>query len=159
MCFLAAFGALSIFKFVLDRVSPSPLEAADGEFNEPEKIEGMISLYKHIQKKGANSVELEEHIQLRPYGPDFFSAKEVPVEWIPELLQQSSHTWGRGNSVVAYFNEAGSLEALEFDGSRFGCFISHKPTLIAAWFGSSRRIFEKKNVSGGCYITIFDRET
>jgi len=158
---LSTVGILSIgysgLKYFAHKLFPGYEAYARAEFDSPERINEIISLYEQVKTAGFDSPELEaqKHFGLPHY--DFATVKEIPAEWVPQVFRDEVRQWGSANDVVAYYNEENELQGVEFFGSRYGCLISESATVCTAWFDSLHRIFEQKNKTKSYYITIIDR--
>jgi hypothetical protein len=158
---LSAVGVLSIgysgLKYFAHKLFPGYEAYARAEFDSPERIKEIITLYEHVKAAGFDSTELEAQKYFGVPHYDFSTVKKIPEEWVPQVFRDEIRQWGSADDVVAYYNEENELQGVEFFGSRYGCLISESPTVCTAWFDSLHRIYEKKTKSESYYITIIDR--
>jgi hypothetical protein len=100
------------------------------EFGTPSAIHSLTELYERVAK-GEQTLE--------PVGAKL---RRIPPSWIPNNF---SPIWrdDRDTAIAqvdAHFNEQGVLVAIEFDGSRYGCYISRDASRYPASFASLQRL-------------------
>jgi hypothetical protein len=128
---LACLGALALVLLLLRFFagSLSYEKMVRDDFGSPEAIRALATLYERVEKEGRT---------LEPAGA---SQRQIPQTWIPkEFLRSWGHYYSDVNQVVAYFDDRGSLVAIEFDGTRCGCYVSRDATRCPGGFGSLHRL-------------------
>ena len=146
---LAVIGATSLLVLgiimTVGRV-PSYSEMARKNFGTTEAKSDLADLYNRVKLSNPNSdlEDAEGHIRPELIG---VSIKRVPSSWIGTKYGSS---WGSGmwGSVFAHFDSDNELLAIEFYGSRYGCFVSHKPMLSPVKFASLVRLHD-----GAIFVT------
>lgn len=127
----------------------------------PQALNSLRALYERVESEPASSgiiKDVETFRDLGPRCPSFAHTRRIPGEWIPSQLR-SVQGWGNkqadkfyssgevdfslNHDVLAYYNEQNQLQGIEFDGSRYGCFISRDPDMCLPWVGISTPTAEK----------------
>jgi hypothetical protein len=82
-------------------------------FASPEAIRALATLYERVEKEGRT---------LEPVGA---KVRGIPYDWMPQEFSREWRLYYVGVSrVVALFDDRRELVAIEFQGSRCGCFVS-----------------------------------
>jgi hypothetical protein len=129
--FLATVGVLAIalLAFRIGAGSLSYEERVRAYFGSPDAIRSLAKLYERVESDGKT---------LEPAGA---RVRAIPRNWLP---QESPGAWGfyygEASRVIAHFDERGALVAIEFDGSRDGCYVSRDATRCPASFASLQRL-------------------
>jgi hypothetical protein len=139
--FLASIGAVTLALLAFKLVTPviSYEEMIRRHFGSPEAIRELGVLYDRVEKSGES---------LAPAGA---RVRDIPRDWMPEKF---SFEWGtlyyRGEAsrVVAHFDDHGGLVAIEFDGSRCGCYVSRDAARCPRQFRTLQRLSD-----GPLYVT------
>ena len=147
--FLSWIGAIALLStslaLLINSQAPKYDQRAREEFGSPEAIRAIEKLYGRIENAAANS---ELKILQNPYRfPEYATVRRIPEAWVPQEFPD----WGafldtervEGTDIVAYFDSNNALVAIEFLGTRYGCFISRDPSRCPRGFNRLNRLTEK----------------
>jgi len=122
--------ALALFALRSVAGSTSYEKMVRDQFGSPEAIRALAALYEHVEADGHT---------LRPAAA---KRRLIPQSWIPTEFAEAWRIYYDldVNEVVAHFDDSGSLIAIEFDGSRCGCFVSRYSSRCPSSFDSLHRL-------------------
>jgi hypothetical protein len=145
---LAAIGVIALVFLALrlssHAILPGYDQAAKEQFGSPEAVAAIATLYSRLE--AAPSDPALKVIKEKVSG--FPSVRKIPRSWLPK---EFSTLWSTSTddapvefgNVLAYYDEKDNLLAIEFYGSRWGCFASRDATRCPSWFQSLHRLAEK----------------
>lgn len=114
----------------INRFLNNYVEIARSKFDSPEAIQAITDLYSRVEANTSahGLVKVEDKFFLRHQ-----NVRRIPKSWLPACFSDwslRSDNDTRGSSmlawgdVIAYYDEKGALEGIEFYASRYGCFAS-----------------------------------
>jgi hypothetical protein len=129
--------AIAVIALILLANSESYEKTARNQFGTPAAIHALRDLYTRLEKEG-NTLGRPGEI-----------TRPIPQSWVPsEFTEKWSHFFSDVGQVVAHFDNQDNPVAIEFDGSRYGCYISRDPKRCPSSFTSLHRL-----AFGSLYIT------
>jgi hypothetical protein len=143
---LAWTGALALLgvalALLINSQAPGYEKVAKEEFGSPEAIRAIEKLYVRIETSPL-SPELKIIPVFSP-NPAYPTVRRIPKAWMPQEFPY----WGafhdmeivEGTDVVAYYDSNKAFVAMEFLGTRYGCFISRDPNRCPPRFGTLQRL-------------------
>jgi hypothetical protein len=110
-----------------------PMESkAKRYFSDEDRVEAMISLFHKLEAANPSELGLIEMNRSKP-GSVVFKTSKVPRSLVPQSFEDYQHgddgPYKTPGSVLAHYDEAGKLAAVEFFESRMGCFIHRDPAV------------------------------
>ncbi|MEM9443939.1 MAG: hypothetical protein AAGA18_01180 [Verrucomicrobiota bacterium] len=132
-------GIYSIIRYY----APDFYRSAMSDFGTPERIEQLKDFYDTLEEKGLSNPELSEYYPIYADFSYYSQAKLIPKQVILKNLKGkfSLHEWGSGyDNVLAIFDANDELCAIEFIGSRYGCYISRIPNFNSVYYDTIHRV-------------------
>jgi hypothetical protein len=133
-----------ILVLLINAGAPNYDERAKEEFGSPESIRAIEKLFARIEGNPAD-IELKILATHSPY-PTYSIIRRIPKNWIPAEFPY----WGamlnaeliEPTDVLSYHDSDNTLVAIEFSGTRYGCFVSRDPNRCPPRFERLNRLAE-----------------
>ena len=138
--FLAGFVCAIIFAFIAERIPPSYLDSVRSSFDSPNAREELEIFYSTVEAK-LDELEMADGFDSPSPEPISDRIAVIPDQWVGDSFGVGWGTrrgiWG---ATYAHINKENELVAIEFYGSRSGCFVSRDPMLQPIQFYSLVRL-------------------
>ena len=131
--------------FLISVTNPSYEKMARIEYGSRKGLEAIAQLYAKIEepKNFSNLILADTHFAPAPPVKDGTTYR-IPHSLLPAYLQRiQKKKPGPWNGVFAHFSDGGKLLAVEFYGSRYGCFVSSDRILAPSSYVSLVRLTDK----------------
>jgi hypothetical protein len=141
---LAAIGVISLlllaFRLLGDAFAPGYAESARRMFGSPEAIRDLSQLYSRVEASRDDPT-----FKALPQKPYPTKTRKVPSAWLPKRFSVPWGLWHdpdriENGDVLAYYDTSDELVAIEFLGSRYGCFISRDAQRCPSYFVTLHRL-------------------
>jgi hypothetical protein len=133
---------------------PGYIDIAKREFAAPRRIVLLQKLYADIEE---DRIPFAELIAVNEMVKSGYRVWKVPQKRIPKDFNSwgvsDNHSTPEWRDVLAYFDADRKLVAVEFLGSRYGCYLSKIPDMCPANFSSLHRVSESP-----LFITVVIQE-
>ncbi|MGJ8678375.1 MAG: hypothetical protein ACSHX0_12730 [Akkermansiaceae bacterium] len=129
-----------IFAVIVEKITPSYLDSIRSSFDSPHAHEELEIFYSTVEAK-LDELEMTDGFKSPSPKPISYRIAVIPDQWIGDNFGVG---WGTSRGVwgaaYAHINSKNDLVAIEFYGSRSGCFVSRDPTLQPIRFYSIVRL-------------------